>query len=1137
MTSLSSQSDLLKKLHAVLVKQRTVLFLAGLATTVGAVIATAILLSFLAQVMVLPVWLKISLMAAAGLGALYLFGRFAVSRLFAGNIDNVAVGLETKHPELKGRLIAAVQFARMTRNPGYSGELIAANEKQAIERAGLINFNEVLSFHPILQSGKLFAVSTILALALLVIFPGFFSYSYEVYSNPTTEIAPPLAYRLVAVPGSTEWVKYRDITIGASLIGQRIPKEAIVHYRLTGGSWQKEEIDLSALGRAAIAEGDSVAFGITLRQVNKSLDYFVEAGRLKTSTEQIDVVDRPRVEDIRLSIFYPEYSKLPPTTLDENNGSFSALVGSRVNVRIEANQPVQSAELVFVDSSRVPLSLEGKVGEVSLVVETSRSYHVRLTDHLNEVNPDPIEYYITAVPDEYPSVDVVRPGFDANLSDDMILPLLVRIFDDYGFSSLVMKYTVVSGGRSSNENVAVLHFSDKIQTEGEVEFNWDMDRLSLFPGDYVSYYFEIADNDVIGGPKIGRSRTYIARLPSLEEIISQTENQGQERITKTEELLKSGRELSERLKKSARKLQAQNRDEKSADWDQKKELESIAKKNEEVVESLEQLAEKMDQAIEEMKKDALMSREIMEKLEQLQKLFEEIATPEMREAQKKLMEALKNMDREELQEAMKDFEFSQEDMLKRLERQLALLKKMQIEQKMEAMLRQAEDLLKRQDQMNKDAESAEEEELPQMSQAEQAIKDAMEELKKEADNLQEMIQEADLGKIPPAEDFAQELRDSDAEKNMESMSQSMTEQEKKESVSEGKKASSKLAQMLDKMQQQMNAMKGDDSEKIKNAMRRAIEDANYLSQEQEELMEEATELNPRSMMTQEVTTSQQDLITATEGLRKTVHELGQASPFVASELLSIVADARVAMDDALSSFGERRGGQAVAQQREAMYNLNRAALRLMESMNQQSQCDQAGSCDKPMAALEQLSQQQNELNQKTQKECNNPKPGTQGDQAQLRQRLQELAGQQGSIRKSMEQLEKEFGDSRQILGRLADIAREMKEIEEALESGEAGEETTERQLRIYSRMLEATRSLQRRDFNEERRATTAEKTPNWIPPSLPAELLNDREQFEDRLRRYLGDNYPAQYEEQIKAYFRALLNAEQQGQTANPVQP
>lgn len=1133
MTTVKSPSELLKKLHAVLTKQRIVLFAAGVVLTTGAVLATAIGLSLLAHVMVLPVWLKVSLMVLAGVAALYLFGRYAISRLFAGDIDNVAVGLEKKHPELKGRLIAAVQFARMEHSSGYSADLIRANEQQALQRAGLINFNEVLSFHPILRSSRILAVSAVLAVALLIVFPGFFTYSYEVYSNPTTEIAPPLAYRIVATPGTTEWIKYRDITIGAAVIGQRIPKEATVHYKLAGGNWQKETVDLARIGRTAITEGDSLSFGVTIRQVNKSFDYYVQAGRLKTETEQVNVVDRPRVDDIKLAIFYPEYTGLDPTTINENNGSFSAVVGSRVTATVVANQSVDKAELVFEDSSRAPLSLNGKVGEASLVVDKSRSYHVRLQDRLGEINPDPIEYYVTAIPDEYPSVEVIRPGFDANLSDDMILPLMVRIYDDFGFSSLVMKYSAVTGGRAGKENVAVLHFSDKIKTEGDVEFNWDLDRLNLFPGDYVSYHFEVADNDAINGPKIGKSRTYIARLPSLEEIISQTESQNEERISQTEDMLKSGKELSERLKKAARKLQAQNRDDKKADWDQKKELESIAKKNEEMVENLEKMAEKMDQALEQMKQEALMSREMMEKLQEIQKLFEEVATPEMKEAQQKLMEALKDMDRMEMQEAMKDFEMSQDEMMQRLERQLALLKKMQVEQKMEAMLRKAEDLLERQDEMNKETEGADESQLPAMAQSEEEIQEGLENLKKEAQELRDMIEKAEAGEMPPAEEFADELEKTDAEQNMEAMSESMTQQQKKESSSEGKKASSKLAQMLDKMQKQMQAMKGKQSDDVKNAMRRAIEDANYLSREQEGLMSEAGKLNPRSVMTEDVTTSQQDLLTSTHGLRKTVSELGKASPFVAAELMKIVTDATNAMDEALKGFGERRGRQAMNDQRDAMYNLNKAALRLMESMQQQSECENGSSCDKPMAALEELSQQQNELNNKTKKQCNNPKPGENGkagNSEALRERMRELAGEQGSIRKSLEQLEKEFGDSRQILGRLEEIAKEMKEIEEALESGEAGEETTERQLRIYSRLLEASRSLQRRDFNEERRATTAETTPSWVPPSLPSELLNDREQFEDRLRRYLGDNYPAQYEEQIKAYFRALLQAEKQGE-------
>jgi hypothetical protein len=168
---------------------------------------------------------------------------------------------------------------------------------------------------------------------------------------------------------------------------------------------------------------------------------------------------------------------------------------------------------------------------------------------------------------------------------------------------------------------------------------------------------------------------------------------------------------------------------------------------------------------------------------------------------------------------------------------------------------------------------------------------------------------------------------------------------------------------------------------------------------------------------------------------------------------------------------------------------------------------------------------QNQLNQQT-KECNNPSLNPNGKPKPGREGIEKLAGEQGAIRKSLEQLNQEFGNSRQVLGRLDDIAKEMKEIEEALADGNVGEDTQQRQLRIFSRMLQASRSLQRRDYTEQRQATTAETEVTHIPTSLPAELLNDRTNLEDRLNEYLGEGYPEQYREQIRAYFKALLNIE-----------
>jgi hypothetical protein len=251
------------------------------------------------------------------------------------------------------------------------------------------------------------------------------------------------------------------------------------------------------------------------------------------------------------------------------------------------------------------------------------------------------------------------------------------------------------------------------------------------------------------------------------------------------------------------------------------------------------------------------------------------------------------------------------------------------------------------------------------------------------------------------------------------------------------------------------------------------------------------------------------------------------SPFVATEIQKIMDDAINGMKLATDGFDSRRSTQAQGNQVDAMVDLNRVALRLMESLDNQKQCNKGGSCNKPTQKLQAMCDKQNDLNQRTQKQCDKPGQLGQSDNAQQqREALKRLAGEQGQIRKSLEELNRESGGSRALLGRLDDIAKEMKKVEEDLQDGDIGPETAERQLRIYSRMLEATRSLQRRDYSEQRKSTTAEEQPTFVPPSLPPEIADDRVNLEDRLRKYLGKDYPPQYEEQIKAYFKALLQTE-----------
>jgi hypothetical protein len=1111
-----------RRVKRVLFKERAVFFAAGLLGTISSLIVISIVLSLLAGIMILPVWLKISLLVLTACLCLAFFWKLACSRLFGGTPETTALKLEKKFPDLKGRLIAALQFSTdgSLARLGYSASLIGATLRQAEEHTRALDFNRIISAYPVWRGLRSVGIAVAVAAALLVLFPGFFSYSYKVYSNPTELVTQPLGYKLGAWPGSTIAIKYRDVDLGGILVGTKFPEKATIFYKYAGGIWQKTEIDLAGRRREPSSFGDSLLFYTTLRQVRRSLDYYVRVGRESTPFEHIDVVDRPRVTGIKLSLFYPDYTGLAPAVIDENDGSISAVVGTRVTMRIETNAPVETAEMVFDDSTRSPFKIGGLMAEQSLRVEKDRSYIISLVDRQGEVNPDPIEYYITAVADEYPVVDVIRPGIDINLTEEMIVPLLVRISDDYGFSSLLLKYRLVSEGNPGQENIAVLHFSDRIKTEGEINFNWDVEPLNLMPSDYILYHFEVADNDVISGPKVSKSREYLARLPSLEEIIAQTEAEYGQSVDRTEQFLRDHRDLAERLKNIARKIdQDRSKADQKLAWQHQKELEDIARKEEEIGEQLKETADKINELVDKMQDSRLFSRELLEKLQEIQKLFQEVATPEMKEMRLKLMEALQSMDKQMLDEALKDYQMSQEELMRRLDRALALLKKMKIEQKISAMTEMARELVEKQEKVNENTSQTESDRLPSLVPSEDKVKAGLDNLKNEAANLRQLLKETPFKQANEADKFCKSVESCNAEQNMNSMMDNLAAMQKEPSLQDGKESLSKLLVMLDAMQESEARICQGGGAELARKMRHAIDDINYLSDRQEGLITGTAGTRGQSDVLRDLAAEQQILRESILGLGRRIDDMGKESPFIAAELSKMVRSILSNIDLAIDKLSDRKSRDAIGFQQEALYNLNRAAVNMLDALESQKNCNKGGSCSKPSTQLDALCTQQKMLNQQTQSQCQNPGLESRGGQEALKR----LAAEQGAIKKSLDDLQKEFGNSREILGRLDAVSDDMQKVVDQLGDGEVGQETIDRQLKIYSRMLDATKSLQRKDFTEQRKATVGEDILRSSPPALTGNHLQGGLDIDDRLRQFMDESYPEEYEQHIKAYFKALL--------------
>jgi predicted AlkP superfamily phosphohydrolase/phosphomutase len=94
-----------------------------------------------------------------------------------------------------------------------------------------------------------------------------------------------------------------------------------------------------------------------------------------------------------------------------------------------------------------------------------------------------------------------------------------------------------------------------------------------------------------------------------------------------------------------------------------------------------------------------LSPETMQEYQKLQQLMKEINSPELRKAMDAMQKAMQQVDPEQMRQAMKNMKFNEEEFKKGIERTMNLLKRMQAEQKTDALIRRAEELAQKQDEL------------------------------------------------------------------------------------------------------------------------------------------------------------------------------------------------------------------------------------------------------------------------------------------------------------------------------------------------------------------------------------------------------------------------------------------------------
>ncbi len=1043
------------------------------------------------------------------IGSIYFVGIPIVKSIHFFNSPNYKklsekVGLY--YPKVKDSLKNILELSE-EESDFYSQTLAAAAIDNVHKKTANIDFKKIASFN---KTKRFFLFSALIIVFSVLLFstaPNLRSASYRII-NYSSEFKRPQKFKFYIEPGNTSVSKNSDVIIRVETIGEA-PKTIIIS--------TKSEDEPTFIEQKTFPDANGI-FSLRINSIKKTINYFAEAENIISDIYNIKVIDKPIISQLQLEITPPRYSGLKKY-VQKDNGNIKELTGSKIDLKIKSTKELLSGYLLFSDSSRQDIRTIGAEASTSFTIFNSRDYKIVIFDTTKTKNKNPVTYSVIVKKDEYPTIKVVEPQNSTMLTKSEQVLTQLKISDDYGFRKLLLHYRLsASNFETPSEKLSTIPitFNGRLK-EQSVFYVWDVSELFLAAGDVVSFYFEVFDNDIVGGPKSTKSSLLTLYVPTMEELFQESEITQEEALKEIEETIKEAEKLNEEIEKLSNELKI---DKKEIDWEEKKKIEEAAQKFEELKKKIEKAQEKLAENQNKLEQNNLLSKETLEKYNELQKLMDEMSSEEMKKAMDKLQQQLESMNRENAQKSLEDMKFDEEMFRKSLERTMNLMKRIQIEQKMDEVVKRAEDLKESLSDLEKETQKSDlsnEEDKNKLAEKQKEISEKLERLEEEAKKLQEKMSEFE---DMPNEQMDELQKEMESQKNKEisqEAEQQLSEQMKMEALKNMEQLSQNMQKTSEQMQSMQQQMQMQNQLQTMYDMMKAVNNLLELSKQQEDLKKN-TEGKSSNQLAKNAQ-KQDDISVGLEKTIKQLSELSQKTFAITPEMGKALGQAKAEMNKSMNAMQNRNSSMAIQGQTGAMKNLNEAASMMKGKMDQMMNGGEGGGMMSMMQQMQQLSQQQMNLNKLTQ-QMNKGKL-TQQQQKELGR----LSQQQEMIRKSLEQLNKEgkeSGESKRIASNLDKVLEDMDEVIRKMKTEKVNDDLLQSQEKILSKLLDAQRSINQRDFEEQRESNTGNKFSRESPGEINLSSEERKNKIREELIKARKEGYSSDYEELIRKYYEAL---------------
>jgi hypothetical protein len=840
---------------------------------------------------------------------------------------------------------------------------------------------------------------------------------------------------------------------------------------------------------------------LSFNSLEYSIEYYVKNEVAQSPVYKVECLDEPMVMRWELNYKYPAYTGLG-TALDTlSQGNIEAIRHSEVILSLTTNIPVRKAEMKFGDGKTLNLqSIDPRNLSGRLSVDSPQTWYLELVDHLGRKST-PEEKTITVLPDNPPEVRILFPGEDVTLNQNMLLPLIISANDDFGLGNLTLHYQLNNSPPQSDILQSII--PSRLYT---MDHTMDLRSLELLPGDQITYWAEVFDNSPERQSAL--SAKYKARFPSIEEIYREIERQESLKTNELESALDKSRDLQQDFEQKRRELLKET----NPSWEDKKQLEEILGDQEKLNRQVEDVADDFQNLIDKMQANEAISAETLQKMQRIQELMQEISNEELQQAMDKLAQSLQNVNPEELRKAMENFKFSMEDFSQKIDQTLQLLESIKKEQAMEKALQISQEMEQMQDALSRKT-SDQSQDPNKLAQDQKTISDKYDSLREELKNIDKMLDPAkDKDVKQQLAELNEQMKSGQLEQNLSQSQKQLMQNNRSASMQSQQEALSKMRQFTQRLAEMKNSMGGGSQQEVISAMQNAIRELLIFSKKHEELRARYGS-DPYQIIA--------DLIAHYDGIQLSLNRLfsvPQVTMFLPPKFYIDLGDANRAYREIFINVNEMQYIRIPEQLGAIQKGINLMIYDLMQTLNNPSAGSGSGSgMQSLLQMLEQMSQQQMAMNMLTEQLMMQMQQQGGRMDAAMQQQIQKLASDQQRLADNLKRAMQNNPEAQKQGNAIKQIVEEAEAISRQLKNNQLSPDLLERQENIISRLLDAQRSINKREFSEKRKAETGDPNASQSDTATDFDSLRRKAMLDDAYRLF-----PPSYQQVILKYLKLL---------------